>query len=475
MTMLAPGPARGPADEDLVRPQRRPFTDDERARRDSSRLVRRALLSYAIASLGVLVVVGLGASAIAGRVAAEAAVDDAAVYTQQFSKLVVAPYVTQELVDGDPAAVAALDRVVRLQMSEHEVLRVKVWSADGMVLYSDEPRLLGRTYAIDEVDRPLLTSFGVSAEVSPSTKPENEFESGFGETLEVYAGIRALNGDPVLVEAYLPIDRLHALRDGLSRQIIPLVVLSLLVLQVLLLPLAVLLARRIARDQEERDVLSRLAAHAAEAERHSIAAELHDGVIQDLVAVGFGLGTVKAVAERSGQTDVGAAAQQLNDIVREDVRVLRGMITSLAVRDFAGRPLHEVVLEAAAEAERAGLTVVRDVVAVTPPARDVHTAVCLVVREAVRNAVRHGRADTLTLRLVEERDDIVLEVVDDGCGFDPAAATSAEDGHLGLTLYRHAARTTGGTSSLDTSPGAGTRLVFRAPGARSARLRRHRG
>jgi two-component system, NarL family, sensor kinase len=343
------------------------------------------------------------------------------------------------------------------------VLRVKVWSADARVLYSDEPRLIGRSYEIDPDDRVLLETLGLDAQVSPSTKAENEFEAGFGETLEVYAGVRAADGRPVLVEAYLPVDRLDALRENLRSRITPLVVLSLLALELLLLPLAVVLARRIARGHEERAMLSRLAAHAAESERHSIAAELHDGVIQDLVAVGFGLGTVRAVADREGQPDIGAAAQQLNDIVREDVRVLRGLIGSLAVGDLAATPLAGVVTQAALEAEQAGLVVERDVADVEPRSRDVHTALSLVAREAIRNVVRHAGATLLVVRLARQDDQIVLEVVDDGCGFDPSAATTVTDGHLGLTLYAQAARAAGGAYTLRTAPGQGTSLVVRVP------------
>jgi signal transduction histidine kinase len=463
MAMLARGPRPRALDDPLYVPRSPLSADEETARSEARRIVRRALVSYAVASVGALLFVGLGASAVAETVARDGAVHDAGFYTQKFAQLTVAPLVTQDLADGDPQAIARLDEIVKRQMAEHEVLRVKVWSADARVLYSDEPRLIGRTFDIEPDDREVLETLGLDAHVSPSTKRENEFEAAFGETLEVYAGVRAADGDPVLVEAYLPVDRLDALRESLRSKITPLVVLSLLALELLLLPLAVVLARRIARGHEERATLSRLASHAAESERHSIAAELHDGVIQDLVAVGFGLGTVRAVADREGQADIGAAAQQLNDIVREDVRVLRGLIGSLAVGDLAATPLAGVVTQAALEAEQSGLVVERHVADVEPHSRDVHTALSLVAREAVRNAVRHANATRLVVRLARDEDRIVLEVTDDGCGFDPAETSTVADGHLGLTLYARAARAAGGGYTLRTTPGGGTSLVVRVP------------
>ena len=463
MALIARGP-RQRAQDDPLHVVRVAYPDEEQTARDEARrIVRRALVSYCLASLGALALVAVGAGAVASRVATEGAVRDAGFYTLKFAQLTVAPLVTDEFVAGDPAAIGRLDAIVKSQMAGDEVLRVKVWSDDARVLYSDEPRLIGRSYEIEPDDRVVLDELGLDAHVSPSTKAENEFESGFGPTLEVYAGVRAANGDKVLVEAYLPVHRLDALKANLNRQITPLLTLSLLALELLLLPLAVVLARRVARQHEERTVLSRLASHAAQAERHSIAAELHDGVIQDLVAVGFGLGTVRAVAERQGLEDIGAAANQLNDIVRDDVRVLRGLIGSLAVGDLAAMPLADVVVQAALEAEQAGLTVTRDVADVGALARDVHTALCLVVREAVRNVVRHAEATHLTVRLAADGDDVLLVVGDDGVGFDPQAAHGTAEGHLGLTLYAQAARAAGGRYTLRTAPGKGTTLAVRVP------------
>ncbi len=463
MTVLVPEPAPGGSDRRGATAGDAFADDDAHGRAEARRLVRRAVFSYLAASLGALLLVGVGAIVVAGQVAASAAVRDAAVYTRQFAELVVAPQVTQSLVDGEPSGVAALDRVVQLHMDEHEVLRVKVWSTRGAILYSDEPRLIGRTYPIDPGDLEVMHTHGVDAHLSASTKAENEFESGFGETLEVYAGVTAANGDTVLVEAYLPADRLYTLRANLVRQITPLVVLSLLALELLLLPLAVVLARRIARGQEERAVLSRLANHAAGAERRSIAAELHDGVVQDLVAVGFGLGTLHTVAQRSDQADVSAAARQLNDIIRDDVRVLRGMISSLAVADLAASALDEVVTAAALDAERAGIAVRREIQPVDDVSREAHTALCLVAREAIRNAVRHAGASTMTVRLTRDGDDATLDITDDGCGFDPSTVVSTAYGHLGLTLYAQASRAAGGRYSLLTAPGDGTRVRLQVP------------
>jgi len=86
-----------------------------------------------------------------------------------------------------------------------------------------------------------------------------------------------------------------------------------------------------------------------------------------------------------------------------------------------------------------------------------------IAQEAVRNAVRHGRAGHLTLRLAAGPGTPALEVADDGDGFD-AAALAAEgfEGHFGLRLMAEAARHGGGWLGVRSAPGAGTLVRYEA-------------
>lgn len=86
-----------------------------------------------------------------------------------------------------------------------------------------------------------------------------------------------------------------------------------------------------------------------------------------------------------------------------------------------------------------------------------------IAQEAIRNAVRHGHAGHLTLRLAPGNGTPALEVADDGDGFD-AAALAAEgiEGHFGLRLMAEAARHGGGWLGLLSAPGAGTLVRYEA-------------
>ncbi|HUZ84642.1 MAG TPA: ATP-binding protein, partial [Gaiellales bacterium] len=87
------------------------------------------------------------------------------------------------------------------------------------------------------------------------------------------------------------------------------------------------------------------------------------------------------------------------------------------------------------------------------------------VREAVANARRHSRARRLTVRLEERDGGIRGSVCDDGVGFDVGAVRERPDSHLhqGLDAVAERLRLAGGSFSIDTEPGGGTRVTFEVP------------
>jgi hypothetical protein len=87
------------------------------------------------------------------------------------------------LVSGDPAALAAIDRVVRRQVLRSSVLRVKLWTAAGRVAYSDELRLIGPRFRLGSQERAALARHAVYAEMPDLQRRENRFERGPGKLL----------------------------------------------------------------------------------------------------------------------------------------------------------------------------------------------------------------------------------------------------------------------------------------------------
>jgi len=89
-------------------------------------------------------------------------------------------------------------------------------------------------------------------------------------------------------------------------------------------------------------------------------------------------------------------------------------------------------------------------------------AVLRVTQEALANAVRHGDADLITVRLHADHDGVVLEITDNGQGFD-VAARQADAAGLGLRAMCDRVAEHGGVLAIDSAPGAGTRVRARFP------------
>ena len=139
---------------------------------------------------------------------------------------------TTDLTDGLPAdRKAALDQAVAVATSRGEIARIKIWNRDGRVVYSDEPRLIGQKFDIDDELSEALDGEG-SAHVSALAGAENALDRRLGKLLEVYMPLRfSASAKPVgafeMYRQYAPVARASA-RD--SRRVVTELTLALLVL-----------------------------------------------------------------------------------------------------------------------------------------------------------------------------------------------------------------------------------------------------
>jgi signal transduction histidine kinase len=226
-----------------------------------------------------------------------------------------------------------------------------------------------------------------------------------------------------------------------------------------------------ARDEE---LLTLFAAHAAIAltnarlyersrelsvleERARLARELHDAVSQRLFSIRararaaevlIGKDPARAAAELAAIAELGAQAHG----------ELRAVIDGLAPPELDG--LAESLRRYALLAGRAHGIAVRLTVA-DPPDLDprVQAAAFRVAQEALHNALRHSGGSEVTVTLARTRRRVVLQVTDNGTGFDPGLAS----GGLGLASMRERAAAVGGTLRIDSAPGAGTRVRLAVP------------
>ncbi|SDP68296.1 Histidine kinase-, DNA gyrase B-, and HSP90-like ATPase [Pedococcus dokdonensis] len=418
----------------------------------------RRVVTQVVGGLAVvLLVVGLLGSWAAQRLAEREAVTDAATIADVLAEAVITPSLTDALADGDAAAVTAMDAVVRERVLGPRVIRVKLWSPEGKVLYADEPQLVGRTFPLSDDQRVALSQPQTKAEVSALDSTENEFETG-GRALEVYRPVWTPSGRELLFETYSPYDSVSQRSGQLWRGFAGVTVSSLLLLVVLTAPILWRLLRRLGEARRQRERLLERTLEASEAERRRIAATLHDGPVQDLVASAFVAAGSAARAEASGQPRMADDLRGLAASVRGNIRTLRTLLVDIYPPSLASAGLATALVDLAQSAAARGLTVQVDVEGADDLGltEDQERLVHRVAQECLRNAAKHAAPCTATIRLAREGGSVVLDVLDDGPGFDPAGLDTPAEGHFGLRVLADLASDAGAVLQVASRPGAGT-------------------
>ncbi|HEY4095706.1 MAG TPA: ATP-binding protein [Baekduia sp.] len=372
------------------------------------------------------------------------------------------------ILTGDPAARIHLDDVVQGRLLSPSVVRVKLWSRDGRILYSDEPAIIGKRFGLGAEERELFTKGGSDAELSDLTKPENQYERQEGKLLEAHTVIRTPNGTPVLFETYQRFDALSASGSRLLRALAPTLLAALAVLLLVQAPLAFSLARRLQRGHRERERLLERAIEASDTERRRIAADLHDGVVQDLAGVAFGLAPLADGAERRGDAAEAAALRESTGRLRQGVRSLRTLLVEIHPPSLESAGLEATLNDLLSPLAADGVATELHVDAhVAAGSNGADALVYRVAREALRNVRAHAEASSVRVEVVRPAPQTIrLTVADDGRGFDgDRRAERAADGHVGLSLLEELVVQAGGTLSVTARPGAGTTVTLEVPTA----------
>jgi two-component system, NarL family, sensor histidine kinase DevS len=194
-------------------------------------------------------------------------------------------------------------------------------------------------------------------------------------------------------------------------------------------------------------------------DRERIAKELHDGAIQALFAVGMGLqGSAMLAGDSELRQRIEGAVEELDRVIRD----LRNYIFGLRPGILADRQLDEALQRLVEQfQQRSGVLAVAEIdpsVAAELAARA--GDVVQLAREALSNVSRHAEASTCRVSLYRAGEGAVLEIDDDGRGFDPAEATGAGQG---LRNLRDRAAALGGHAEIHGVPAEGTRVRVTLP------------
>lgn len=406
-----------------------------------------ALLSAAVITAGAYWVVSRNAISEATRNAQEVAAID--------GRGIVEPNLTGGLAAGDAPSLAAFDRVVRDRVLSARVVRVKLLTPAGRVVYSDARELIGSTFSLGTGQATSLRESRVIAEVSPLNSPENRFDRRFGPLLEAYLPVHGPDGETFLFETY----QLYAIIDDDQRRIwsafFPVLAGGIGLLVAVQVPLAWRLARSLDRAQQEREKLLNRALEASALERRRIARDLHDGVVQALAGLAMRL---SAGAGRADDPKVaGARLEDAAKSIRAAIGDLRSMIVEIAPPNLEGRRLEGVLTDLLAPLGAEGIETRLETEGLEAVGREAATILFRAAQESIRNASSHSDAKEVVVNLSVKSGIARLEVRDDGHGFTAERVIGRQrEGHVGLAMLRSLVEDAGGRLEIASSADSGT-------------------
>jgi two-component system NarL family sensor kinase len=419
-----------------------------------------------LGSLVAIAVIVVGGFFALRSVAIDEATGDTRDRVRAEARLVEAAGLSDGIVRGDRSAIRRLDDLVVGQILGGSIVRVKLWTKDGRILYSDEPALIGKRYGLGAEERELFATGGADAEVSDLDKPENRFERPQGKLLEAHTTLRTPDGTQLLFEIYQRFSSVNAGSRRLLGALAPPLVGGLIVLFLFQVPLAWSMARRLQRGHRERERLLSTAVEASNQERRRIAADLHDGVVQDLAGVAFGLAPLTAEAQQRGDAHAAGVLREATGTLRQGVRDLRTLLVEIHPPNLESAGMRVALSDLLSPLEACGIaTTVAVEESPDGGGADSDALVYRVAREAIRNAQAHGRPSAVRVEVTRPAPDTTrLVVSDDGAGFAPdARERRGAEGHLGLTLLEDIVAQADGTLDVQSAPGAGTTVRLELP------------
>jgi signal transduction histidine kinase len=194
---------------------------------------------------------------------------------------------------------------------------------------------------------------------------------------------------------------------------------------------------------------------AAVEERQKLARELHDSVSQALYGIALGVHTAQTLLDR----DPGLVAEPLEyvlSLAKAGLAEMRALIFELRPESLETEGLVSALLKQAAALEaRHEVPIETDLCDEPSLSLKIKQELYRVAQEALHNTIKHAGASQVHVRLGRTAEATILEIRDNGVGFD---STSSFPGHLGLLSMRERLKSLGGVLSIESTPGQGTTI-----------------
>ena len=452
-------------------------------------LARQFLLaSFLILLVGMLVIGVWVSYQIENRVLNRTAAITA-LYVDSF----VSPRI-QGLADDETLSPEVMDELDRLIMDTplgEQIVSFKIWSDDGRILYSVDRDLIGDDYGVDDELESAIAGQVISS-ITELDKPEHAPERARWERLiETYAPVRKEGSQEVLAisEFYqLPADLESQIRSAQLQSWL-VVGLATALMYVLLAGIVGRSSRTIQRQQADledhvdelqdtlqqneilRRRIQRAGARTTALNEHflrRLSSDLHDGIGQDLALALMrieafsdgGQGDSELLTEGvPSSTDVEVIQSALNSAVNE----LRATTDGLRLPELENLEIVEVARRAIQAFEsKSGLQVELEAEPIEQGwPMPLKITLYRVIQESLANSYRHSNGATRKVKLWENGGRLLVQISDDGEGFDLDVA--AKSGGLGLAGMRERVELLGGTFEIEAILGQGTTVSCSLP------------
>ena len=418
---------------------------------------------FALTGLVAFILVGVAGAFALRQIGESQAITEAERTSDVLARGVIEPALTDPLLRGNGKAIARVEIVARrvLESDAGNVRRIKIWDERGQILYADEPELIGRVFPLEGGEREALRLGRIESGLADLTKPENVFERKDGALLEVYLPVRTPGGHDLLLETYLRYDSL--LSDGRRAWIefAPVFLVAIVLLWLVQIPVALSMARRLNESRRRREDLLETVIANSDNERRRIVAEVHDGVVQDLVGVAY---AADVAADRASEVDTKASLRTIAASTRGTIQRLRSKLVEIYPPDLDTTSLNDAIAQLLAPLEERGIhAFVQTANGVHLPP-EIESLFYAASREALRNVLAHAGASEVAITVAAVDGRAVLVVEDDGVGVSAdEVARRRNGGHLGLRLVDDLTKAAGGTLHLRPMEPIGTSLRVEVP------------
>jgi signal transduction histidine kinase len=420
--------------------------------------------------------VGKLVSARIERAAVQSAAEAGAHYMEAFLE----PYVQEMSRDNAlaPSSIKSLDGLMGSRSLKRHIVSIKIWRADGTVVYSTDKSITNRKFPMDEIAEALKGK--VVTDLEDLSQEENEFERTLNVPLyEIYAPLREFHSGKIIAvgEFYEKAESLEQEINRVRQQVWMVVGAATLAMLILLfflvwrgdkiiqrqqvaLRLRLLEQTRLhvsnAALQRKMTTATQEFSRINELTLRRIGADLHDGPAQLLTLILIRLDDLAencaSVDQESMETIRGAATDALREV--------RDLSRGLALPEINDLTLlEELQLVAKRHEQRTG-TKVELKLGSLPDAATLPLKLCLYrfVQETLNNAYRHARGKGQVVSGNHLNGKLLVTVKDDGPGMAPDALVVDTHGRtrLGLAGLRYRVESLGGQFSIDSSPGKGT-------------------